>query len=229
MEGGAVKAVDLFAGWGGFTIAAEQAGVDVVWAANHWPLAVRAHALNHPSAVHVCQDLNQADWTKLPRYDLLLAGPSCKGGSSAGQPGRKHSSRVRRQHDAYRSSAWAVVECAFETEPRAIIVENVPEFLRYPFLDEWCSCLRKLGYRLSVLKVRCSYHGVPQRRDRIFVIGLRSDKLVELQPADEELPFGPCIDWDAEAPWTRVRDATDNVKARKDDPLAGEGGGELTN
>lgn len=35
-----MRAVDLFAGWGGFTCAAEQAGVSVVWAANHWPLAV---------------------------------------------------------------------------------------------------------------------------------------------------------------------------------------------
>ena len=51
-----MKAIDLFAGWGGFTLGAEQAGVDVVWAANHWPLAVAAHTLNHPNITHACQD-----------------------------------------------------------------------------------------------------------------------------------------------------------------------------
>ena len=44
-----VRAVDLFAGWGGFTAGAEMAGAEVVFAANHWKLAVDAHALNHPS------------------------------------------------------------------------------------------------------------------------------------------------------------------------------------
>lgn len=43
-----MKAIDLFAGWGGFTLGAEQAGATVVWAGNHWPLAVEAHAQNHP-------------------------------------------------------------------------------------------------------------------------------------------------------------------------------------
>ena len=50
------RAVDLFAGWGGFTEGAERVpGVDVLWAANHWPLAVEAHALNHPGTAHSCQ------------------------------------------------------------------------------------------------------------------------------------------------------------------------------
>lgn len=68
------RAVDLFAGWGGFTEGAERVpGVEVLWAANHWPLAVEAHALNHPGTAHSCQDLQQADWTQLPDYELLLA------------------------------------------------------------------------------------------------------------------------------------------------------------
>ena len=37
-------AIDLFAGAGGFTVAARMAGIPVVWAANHFPPAVRWHA-----------------------------------------------------------------------------------------------------------------------------------------------------------------------------------------
>src|SRR5690242_5304548 len=96
-------AVDLFSGAGGFTCGAAMAGVPVAFAANHWPLAVETHKLNHPTTQHVCQDLRQADWTALPKYDLLLASPACQGHSTASQPQR------RQYHDAMRATAWAVV------------------------------------------------------------------------------------------------------------------------
>ena len=43
-----MRAVDLFAGAGGFSEGARMAGLEVVWAANHWPVAVEWHAANHP-------------------------------------------------------------------------------------------------------------------------------------------------------------------------------------
>lgn len=61
-----MRAIDLFAGAGGFSTGAAMAGCRVVWAANHWPAAVQVHANNHPEALHVCQDLQQADWTQVP-------------------------------------------------------------------------------------------------------------------------------------------------------------------
>ena len=82
-----MRVVDLFAGLGGATAGAEQAGARVVWAANHNPLAVKYHAANHPLAVHVCQDLKQADWSEVPEHDLLWASPSCQGHSSAAWAG----------------------------------------------------------------------------------------------------------------------------------------------
>lgn len=55
-------AIDLFAGAGGFSTGAVMAGCSVAWAANHWPTAVEWHAATHPSTVHACQDLQQADF-----------------------------------------------------------------------------------------------------------------------------------------------------------------------
>lgn len=192
-----MKACDLFSGWGGFTCAAQQAGVDVVWAANHWPLAVEAHALNHPQTEHVCQDLRQADWTALPAYDLLLASPACQGHSSASQPNR------RPIHDAMRATAWAVVDCADATEPRGILVENVPRFTRWRLYPQWRSALFAIGYHLAELLVTASRHGAPQRRTRLFIVATRkrvANAFYEFHDlATEraaELPFGPCIDWD---------------------------------
>lgn len=51
-------AIDFFAGLGGWS--ARAAGVEALWAANHWPLAVECHSANHPDTLHVCEDLHQA-------------------------------------------------------------------------------------------------------------------------------------------------------------------------
>lgn len=62
-----MRAVDLFAGWGGLTFGAEMAGVSVLWAGNHSPEAVETHQMNHPKTRHEVQDLRQADRAALLR------------------------------------------------------------------------------------------------------------------------------------------------------------------
>lgn len=202
-----LKAVDLFAGFGGFSLAAEQAGMEVVYAANHWPLAVKAHAANHPKARHVCQDLQQADWRDLPLYDVLVGGPSCQPHSSASQPGR------RPYHDAMRANPWAIVSCVEVTRPKALVIENVPNFRRWPLYDLWKAALERLGYTISENVLNASLHGVPQRRERLFVTGTLNGKRVVVESGKHETPFGPCIDWN-EGEWRPVRTATPLVQKR---------------
>lgn len=202
-----VRAVDLFAGWGGFTLGAESAGVEVIWAANHWPLAVRAHEMNHPRVPHACQDLRQADWTRLPAYDVLLASPACQGHSQASQP------RRRLYHDAMRSTAWAVVDCADVTAPRAIVVENVVDFTRWTLYPVWRQALQHLGYHLSEHVVSATDHGVPQRRTRLLVVATKRAASIELPTGRAEPAFGPCLEPDAGG-WRLVDDSTPRVRER---------------
>ncbi len=119
--GSEMRTIDLFAGAGGFTIGAEQAGCNVLWAANHWPLAVDTHTANHQGTTHICQDLHQADWSTVPAHDLLLASPSCQGHSNA-------RGKERPQHDSSRATAWAIVSAAEYHRPQTCLVENVAEF-----------------------------------------------------------------------------------------------------
>lgn len=56
-----VTATDLFAGAGGSTTGATQAGARVVIAANHWRLAVDTHQANHPDTQHDCADISQVE------------------------------------------------------------------------------------------------------------------------------------------------------------------------
>jgi DNA (cytosine-5)-methyltransferase 1 len=162
-----VKTIDLFAGLGGFTEGAERAGCSVVWAANHWRAAVNIHELNHPAAVTSCQDLQQADFTKVPAHDLLLASPACQGHSRARGADKPH-------HDALRSTAWAVVTDLEVHRPIAGVVENVPEFTEWALFPVWCDALRRLGYSVAPHLIDAADHGVPQHRRRLFLVFTRS-------------------------------------------------------
>lgn len=205
-----MRAVDLFAGFGGFTAGAEMAGVRVVYAANHWPLAVATHALNHPTAHHECQDLRQANWSALPAFDLLLGSPACQGHSRASQPKR------RPHHDAMRATAWSIVDCADVTQPKAIIVENVLAFKAWRLYPTWRLALETLGYRLTELLIDAARHGVPQRRKRLFIVGLRGRKtLTFASPLRTETAFESCLEDLDPGGWRRIdHDAQPGARSR---------------
>lgn len=192
-----MKAIDLFAGAGGCSTGATMAGVQVVWAANHWPAAVQVHANNHPDTQHVCQDLQQADWSLVPAHDLLMASPACQGHSRARGKDRPH-------HDVQRSTAWAVVSAAECHRPTAFVVENVPEFGKWALFPAWKAAMEALGYSISLMILDAADHGVAQHRRRLFVVGTRSKHPVQLElPRREHVGSAQIIDFDA-GRWSAV-------------------------
>lgn len=192
-----MDAIDLFAGLGGFSEGAEQAGVRVVWAANHWPAAVQVHANNHPETEHACQDLQQADWTQVPKHDLLLASPACQGHSRARGADRPH-------HDATRATAWAVVSALECHRPPLALIENVPEFTRWVLFPAWCSAITALGYAIAPHLVDAADHGVPQHRERVLIALTRSKHPIELNlPRRQHVPAATIIDFDADR-WSPI-------------------------
>lgn len=214
-----MRVVDLFAGWGGATLGAQMAGAQTVLAVNHCPLAVQAHVQNHPGVKHVCQDVRSMDWRDLPEYDLLLAGPSCPGFSSAGQPRRTGGVQVK--HAEMRETVWSVLDCIKATLPNAFIVENVKGFWDWDQYPQWRAELVRLGYGVEERLVNAAHHGVPQLRERLFVVGtrgrapeldlpgskiLRREGRPVVQGAAPRAPaFGPCISWRS-GTWKKMSD-----------------------
>ena len=188
-----MNVIDLFAGAGGFSTGATMAGCNVAWAANHWPDAVEWHSRNHPNAAHICQDLHQADWSQVPAHDLMLASPCCQGhskarGKASGNP----------QHDASRSTAWAVVSAAEYHRPPAILVENVPEFLDWQLYRPWVLAMQALGYAVSPHVVDAADLGAPQNRIRMFLVLTQSVQPLKLNlPTLDHLPAASFIDFEA--------------------------------
>ncbi|WP_296249517.1 DNA cytosine methyltransferase [uncultured Stenotrophomonas sp.] len=192
-----VRAADFFAGLGGFTEGAEQAGCDVIYAANHWPEAVEIHSLNHKRTTHVCQDLQQADWREVPSFDLLLASPACQGHSPARGKERPH-------HDATRSTAWAVIAALEYHLPELAWIENVQAFVQWKLFPAWCAAVTALGYAISPHLVDAADFGVPQNRKRVFIALTKSKHPIQLQlPAREPVPASSFIDFGS-GQWTSI-------------------------
>jgi DNA (cytosine-5)-methyltransferase 1 len=204
-----MRGVDIFSGAGGFSQSAQDVGINIVFAANHWPLAVETHAMNHPETEHACQDLRQADWSALPEFDLMLAAPACQGHSRASQP------RRRGYHDALRATALAIVDCADVCTPSAIVVENVPDFTRWRLYGWWRDGLERLGYHLEEHFLVASHFGVAQRRRRLFIVATRPGVHVgELVPATTEPPFEPLLESVPDDAWKDISNASPSVQRR---------------
>jgi DNA (cytosine-5)-methyltransferase 1 len=172
---------------------AEMAGVDVVWAGNHWQRAVEVHAANHPAAQHACQDLQQAHWRDVPAHDIMLASPCCQGHSKA-----RGKANGNPQHDSSRSTAWAPVAAAEYHRPDAFVIENVLDFTRWTLYPAWVAAMEALGYCLAPHIIDAADHGVPQHRERLLIVGTRSKSPLMLQlPIRSYVPASSFIDFGA--------------------------------
>lgn len=187
-----LTAIDLFAGAGGFSTGAQMAGVDVLWAANHWQQAVNIHAANHPGTRHSCQDLRQADFSRVPDHDILLASPACQGHSNAASGGGTGDG-VRgsgAKHDELRATAWAIIDAVDAKRPPFLVIENVPEFTTWCQHEpekgrRKCACGSRFrawqamlaeDYALSFNVLDSADFGIPQNRKRLYIVGVRGAK-----------------------------------------------------
>jgi len=184
---------EMFSGMGGGGTGAQEAGARVVWAANHWREACDIYALNH-GLTPECQDLMEADWTRLPHVRVLWASPACQGHSQCGQPARKgtggnsrpdaHAAQLKAQRD--RNTAMAVLSAADTLRPEFIAIENVEDFQRWEAFDAYLGMLHAYGYQTNVQTIRAIDYGGAQERDRCIVVARLGHAAPVLAPS-----YGP--------------------------------------
>lgn len=160
-------AVSLFAGAGGLDLGFSRAGFDLLWAIDSDPHAVATYKANLGD--HIVQG-------KLPddgppeslRPDLVIGGPPCQGFSVIGRMD-PDDPRSRHVH-----SFLDVVE---RLEPRAFCLENVKALARGPRWKTVREALvqraRELEYRVELMVLSAVDYGVPQARERMFLVGVR--------------------------------------------------------
>jgi DNA (cytosine-5)-methyltransferase 1 len=193
---GGPRVVDLFSGAGGFSTAARLAGCRVVGAVNHLPVAVAAHAENHPDALHGCYKLDSdTNYGALPDHDLLIASPCCQGFTRG--RGIKSGTERDKRYDESRATLLAVTATAHAKRPKAVVVENVPEVRdwgrdgdgsRYRW---WLDGFRVEGYRVSEHVLEAADFGVASRRIRLFITMVHES--VAAAPVTVTPPAGPWV------------------------------------
>lgn len=217
-----MKVVDYFAGLGGFTLGATQAGARVVHAINHWPVAVEYHRRNHPDVRHDCEDLTRFNPGRLEDFDILVAGFACQGHSVAKGSENRRRTKVARapgelaaKWDDDRATAWAVVDCLEVRRPRAFVGENVPRFLKWALFPVWCDALTRLGYAPRVQVCDPADWGAAQTRPRVIVTAVRGREAPAVEPprGAHAQPIGDLIRW-GEGEWTPVAKKVEATRAR---------------
>lgn len=213
-----VSATDMFSGGGGGSEGARQAGVDIWIAANHEPVAIKTHKINHPDTEHRCKDLSEVDWTTFPSTDILIAGPSCVWHARSG--GRKKAAldeeKRRKTAGAIdRATAFAVVEAAEVHRYPVLIIENVPEFQAWVLFPAWLMMLEALGYKIEIMVLNAADFGLPQHRKRLIMIATLREIEIDLSlPEPVHVPASTIINDDPGKPVSRrlyVADQIDSI------------------
>jgi DNA (cytosine-5)-methyltransferase 1 len=164
--------VDLFCGAGGMTLGAKLAGLEVVFAVEADPRAAETYAANHPEV-----NLFKSDIRKLKQIPLrqgqqqtvLFGGPPCQGFSTSNQRTRNKQNRGNWMFKEF-------VRLVNSWRPDWLVFENVKGIAETEgaiFLDLVLENFQTAGYTLSKGILNAADFGVPQRRERLFVIGSR--------------------------------------------------------
>lgn len=179
-----LKCVDLFAGAGGFSLAAREAGFSVVAAIEKDSRACttyRANLIdkNHHTVLYEedilqlePQSIVKTHFTEDDPCDVVLGGPPCQGFS-------RHRINGAGIDDPRNKLVLRYFEYVDTLRPKVFLMENVPGILwprHEKFLKAFYTEGEKSGYKIEkavILDARD--YGVPQRRRRVFILGVRDD------------------------------------------------------
>ena len=162
-----MKFIDLFAGLGGFHQALSASGGECVFASEINADLAALYEKNYGTKPH--GDIRSVDIPSIPDHDVLCAGFPCQPFSKAGE------------QKGLQCPQWGdlidyVIDILRVKEPRFFIIENVPNLVRHDGGKTWqniCSRLRALDYDVDFARLSPHMFGVPQKRERAFIIGDR--------------------------------------------------------
>ena len=187
------RVLDLFSGCGGISLGFKAVGFEIAAAVEYDTDAAASHGLNfHPKdARHaVARDITRTTPAQLTdalglgqpgeAFDVIVGGPPCQ---AFARVGRSKLREVAEHPEAFRHDPRArlyieylsyVDACA----PLAVVIENVPDMLNHGghnLAAEIAEILRVKGYVVRYSLLNAAFYGVPQMRERMILIAIRSE------------------------------------------------------
>lgn len=186
-----MKVVSLFAGCGGcdqgiiggFTfngIEYAKLPFELVYALDIDPKALNTHKLNFECANVVCGDICEIESSQIPDHDVLIGGFPCQSFSTVNPTKDPFDDRA----NLYKQ----MVRIVKEKQPKVFIAENVKGMMtlhKGQIFKRIQLAFEEAGYTLSYKLVNAANYGVPQKRERVILVGFRNDLNIKFEFPDE--------------------------------------------
>jgi DNA (cytosine-5)-methyltransferase 1 len=196
-----LKTVSTFSGCGGSCLGLRAAGFEALWASEFIPSAAETYRANHPGVYLDTGDIRSVSADSIldriglsvGELDLLEGSPPCASFSTAGKREagwgkvKKYSETTQRVDDLF----YEYIRLIDGIRPKVFFAENVLGLVKGTakgyFLDILAQ-MKSIGYNVEARALDAEWLGVPQRRKRIFFVGVRND--LNLPPAfPQPLPY----------------------------------------
>lgn len=166
--------IDLFAGIGGMRIAFQNLGGECVFSSEIDSNAQKTYFTNFGEIPH--GDITKIDASSIPDHDILVGGFPCQAFSIAGKRGGFNDTRG--------TLFFEVARIIYEKQPKAFFLENVKGLTNHKGGKTLATILHvlrnDLGYIVPDPKIINAKHfGVPQNRERVFIVGFRPDMEID--------------------------------------------------
>ena len=164
------KYIDLFAGIGGFHLALSSLGAECVYA-NEWDF----HAQNvyrDNFGIEPEGDITKVDEKTIPNHDILCAGFPCQAFSISG--------KQRGFEDSRGTLFFDVARVVKAKRPKVVFMENVKNFAKHDNGNTLLvvkKTMEELGYTFYEKVLNAVDYGMPQKRERIYMVCFRNDLL----------------------------------------------------
>lgn len=186
----ALNFISLFTGAGGLDIGFKEAGHNCLLASDIMKEAQLTYSYNYPSVPFFRDDIRQIPIEKFKKIigdkdvDVIIGGPPCQGFSNMGN---KNSSDPRN----YLFENYVSLVNTFK--PKCFLFENVKGLLTMfegRFFENIVNSFLSIGYSISYALIDSSLYGVPQKRERIFLMGTRLQHKKYNFPKPDRNPYG---------------------------------------
>ena len=160
--------IDLFAGLGGFRLALESLGAKCVYS-NEWDEPVQKVYTDNFGDIPE-GDITQVDEKDIPDHDILCAGFPCQAFSISG--------KQKGFADSRGTLFFDVARIVKEKKPKIVFMENVKNFATHDngrTLEVVKATMEELGYTFYQKVLNAVDYGVPQKRERIYIVCFRND------------------------------------------------------
>ena len=215
-----INFIDLFCGVGGFSSGFKKEQFSCLFSIDNNDYCKKVYEENFPKDQFILKDINLLSDDEFlgfignKKVDLIIGGPPCQGFSTIGK--RISSDKnVRKQEDERNNLVYEFIRLVKIAKPSYFIMENVRGIRTRDkglIFKELLSKIESIDYYYEVKTLNSANYGVPQNRERVFIIGSRDDKKISF-PSETNGPELLGLD-----PYLTVGDAINDLMQNKDIP-----------